>query len=367
MAAPRTTVWNLDPHTRAKHEILERYLEAWMPILSHGNFPKILYIDGFAGPGEYSEGEDGSPIIALKTALKYQPPLRAQIYFFFVEKDKERASHLDSLIKNMEVPRNFIPIVNGGVTFEDAFHRFYPEFAGPNDRLPPTFAFIDPFGWTGAPFSIVEKIMRHRSCEVFINFMYEEINRFLVHPDQVQNFDSYFGTEDWQSLANISDSRERNRRLHDLYVSQLHKQAGVKFVRSFEMKNKRGVTDYYLFYATNNIVGLKKMKEAMWRVDEGGEFAFSDATDQNQFVLFEKAPNYGLLQRQIISRFRGHPVSRGEIEHFVVTQTAFRETHYKKQVLAPLETDGRLSVLNPPAARGKGTFRDPNLTILIKA
>lgn len=30
--------------------------------------PRILYIDGFAGPGRYKNGEDGSPIYALKIA-----------------------------------------------------------------------------------------------------------------------------------------------------------------------------------------------------------------------------------------------------------------------------------------------------------
>ena len=65
MAAPRKTVWELEPHTRAKHEILRRYLQAWMVILSQGRFPEILYIDGFAGPGEYAGGETGSPITPL--------------------------------------------------------------------------------------------------------------------------------------------------------------------------------------------------------------------------------------------------------------------------------------------------------------
>jgi three-Cys-motif partner protein len=77
MAAPRTTRWQLEPHTRAKHEILKRYLQAWMVILSQGRFPEILYIDGFAGPGEYIGREAGSPTIALDTALSYRPPLQA--------------------------------------------------------------------------------------------------------------------------------------------------------------------------------------------------------------------------------------------------------------------------------------------------
>src|SRR5579859_472831 len=69
-----------------------------------------------------------------------------------------------------------------------------------------------------------------------------------------------------------------------LYLRQLH--TGAAYVRSFEMSNARDVTDYYLFYATNELLGLKKMKEAMWKTDESGEFRFSDATDPNQLVLF---------------------------------------------------------------------------------
>ena len=63
VAATTKTVWPLEPHTRAKHEILRRYLEAWSAILSLGGFKTIAYVDGFAGPGLYDNGEDGSPSI----------------------------------------------------------------------------------------------------------------------------------------------------------------------------------------------------------------------------------------------------------------------------------------------------------------
>lgn len=59
MAAPRTTVWDLEPHTRAKHEILKRYLEAWTPILALGGFPEIIYMDGFAGRVDTRKGRTG--------------------------------------------------------------------------------------------------------------------------------------------------------------------------------------------------------------------------------------------------------------------------------------------------------------------
>lgn len=193
MAAPETTVWDLEPHTRAKHEILKRYLQAWTPILTQGRFPEIMYIDGFAGPGRYSQGEDGSPVIALKAALPWAKRTGAIIRFLFIERDRDRAQVLRECVGEINPPSNLQVEIAGGVTFEKAFGDTLNSYKARGASLPPTFAFIDPFGWTGVPFSAVKTIMKHRSCEVLITFMYEEINRFISNPDQEENFDALFG------------------------------------------------------------------------------------------------------------------------------------------------------------------------------
>ncbi|MGB9721428.1 MAG: hypothetical protein ACPL28_08135, partial [bacterium] len=126
--------------------------------------------------------------------------------------------------------------------------------------------------------------------------------------------------------------------LHLIYKTQLETQAGIKFVCSFKMINKVNKTDYFLFFGTNNITGLKKMKEAMWKVDKSGLFQFSDVTyNSNQPMLFEPEPNYKQLKEILLNEFKGKSVSITELENFVLTQTSFRETHYKKQILAPME------------------------------
>lgn len=287
MAAPKSTIWSLEPHTRAKHAILKRYLQAWVPILSLGGFQQVLYIDGFAGPGRYSEGEDGSPVLALRAALYQRVQITATVCFLFVEKDGRRAKVFQEIINEIERPERFRVKVAAEQTFEDAFVELHKSYKDRSKGLPPTFAFIDPFGWTGIPFSVVKTILSYPSCEVLVTFMYEEINRFIGHPDQEANFDAFFGTSDWRDGIGQSDPRKRNRFLHDIYPRQLRESARAKYVRSFEMRNENDVTDYFLFYATNNLRGLQKMKEAMWKVDESGEFMFSDATNPNQMVLFE--------------------------------------------------------------------------------
>ena len=49
------------------------------------------------------------------------------------------------------------------------------------------------------------------------------------------------------------------------------------------------------------MTGLKKIKEAIWKIDESGWYQFSDATyNPSQPVLFEKEPNYYLLKKLIL-------------------------------------------------------------------
>jgi three-Cys-motif partner protein len=364
MGAPKTTTWKLDPHTRAKHEILRRYLEAWTPILSLGGFPTIAYVDGFAGPGVYSGGEDGSPIIALKAALQHQDKIKAKVLFLFIEKAVDRASKLEQLVAAFALPTNFHVRVVGGQTFETGFRENLLDFYRKQRKgIPPTFAFIDPFGWTGVPFELVEEILANQSCEVLINFMFEEINRFIEHPDQTENFDTLFGTDEWRQMTGIAEKRARRDFVHGLYLRQLRVAAGAKYVRSFEMRNDKDVTDYFLFFATNSPRGMAKMKEAMWKVDQSGEFRFSDATNPAQELLFSPTPNFDALRRAIVGRFSGGETTVAAVEDFVLAETPYRETHYKKQVLAPLEREGKISPVNPPAGRRPNTYATPTMVL----
>src|SRR5205807_2684598 len=97
MVPPRGTQWSITPHTQAKHHILRRYLEAWLPILAAYN-DRLVYIDGFAGPGRYEGGEPGSPLIALATILDHPrfrgAGLREGAKLLFIEKEADRAAEL---------------------------------------------------------------------------------------------------------------------------------------------------------------------------------------------------------------------------------------------------------------------------------
>jgi hypothetical protein len=96
--------------------------------------------------------------------------------------------------------------------------------------------------------------------------------------------------------------------LHDLYQRQLTQAAGADFVRSFAMRDERNNMDYFLFFGTNGEIGLRKMKEAMWRVDENRDLYLFGRSPQhghlkNPRAGNKKPPRGGALQ----ASGRGHP------------------------------------------------------------
>ncbi len=362
MAQPKSTIWQLEPHTAAKHELLRRYLQAWAPILSQGRFPHLVVVDGFAGPGRYSQGEEGSPIIAIKAVIEQPRPITAKVDYHFIELDKRRAEHLGTEIAALALPPNVTTTIHAGHSFQDAFPKVWQRYDPlPGRSRPPTFVFIDPFGFK-IPFAYVAEVLRAPSCEVLINFMFEEINRFLAQEQQPDNFDELFGCREWRDGIAIKVPAERVKFLHDLYTRQLTKAGGARHVRSFAMRNERNTMDYFLFFATNNELGLRKMKEAMWRVDGSGTYTFSDATDPSQSVLFAPEPDRQLLGRLILQRFAGKETKVKEVEAFVVCESPFRETHYKK-VLKELEDAGQMAAIDPPAKRRRGQFGDQDMKL----
>ena len=65
-------LWEREPHTGAKHELLRYYMGAWYAIMSTTRHKRFVYYDAFSGPGQYKGGEDGSPLIALKALVEHR-------------------------------------------------------------------------------------------------------------------------------------------------------------------------------------------------------------------------------------------------------------------------------------------------------
>jgi three-Cys-motif partner protein len=345
---PRSTRWPIEPHTQVKHLILQKYLYAWLPIMGQTN-DRIVYIDGFAGPGRYSQGEDGSPIIALKALLDHPrfqiADRRGEVEFLFIESDEERATALEEELTALKSIRPFPKWLKYAVKqgeFDTQMTEILDDLKKQEKQLAPTFAFIDPFGYKGLPLQIISRIVQNKRCECLINFMYEAFTRHAGKSESwIQDeWDQLFGTQRWRDILSDTDPKRRFDKAVELYHSQLILQAKLKYVRTFAMRDHNNQPVYVLFFGTNNLKGLSQMKQAMWKADPQRGQVFSDWTDVGQMVLLQPGQELG-LRDELQKKFRGHGyVKIEEIAQFVLEETAYSEaSHLKQKTLAPMENE----------------------------
>ncbi len=330
------TIWDIEPHTHAKHQILEEYLKAWFPIMSKWS-GRIMYLDGFAGPGVYSKGEEGSPIISIRIARNhFLKDKLGEIIFWFIEKDEKRANKLSEVLKERfpDLPMKF--------RYEVVKSEFATELEKNLDALKegakpaPTFAFIDPFGFSGFPMSLISRLLRYDKCEVLITFMAGFVNRFTELRQNVM--DDLFGTHEWSEINKIDDPDGRRNSILQLYQSQLIQAANAKFVKTFEMIGKNDQLIYHLVFATKHLRGLEVMKEAMFKVDRRGTYRFSDRTDPKQTFILDYGNEENWVSeasKLVYTEFRGQRVSVEEIHEFVIVDTPYV---FRKKILQHLES-----------------------------
>lgn len=348
-----STIWDLEDQTKAKHELLREYLKAWFPIISKLG-RGMNYIDGFAGPGIYSKGEEGSPLIAMRTVLEhklFRSIARTKIRFHFIEKEIDRAEILRNVIEEKfpELPSNIKWWVYGGKEFADTIEKALDRLEAENRNLAPSFVFIDPFGFKGFPLRIIKRILGYSACEVLVTFMEGFIRRFADYNQDILN--ELFGTDEWQEYLR----EKKEAPLVELYKRQLKEKAGAEYVLSFRIM-KFSQTWYYLVFATKHIKGLKVMKEAMWKIDKRGNYTFGDIR-RGQKTIYDIDSDFHLRQaaNQVYEKFAGKTVPVEEVEEFVLVETPYI---FRKKTLVLLEEKGKITnvVRNDGKHRRRGTF-----------
>ena len=356
---PKTTTWVQPPHTGAKHAIVREYLVRWFPIMASVD-RKLIYFDGFAGPGRYASGEDGSPIVALKALLEHARRdhilATTEVVFVFVEADADRHQSLVEELEALKVgiggawPAN-MQVLPMHASFVDHATTIVKQLKASGVQMAPTFALIDPFGFSGVPMDVIAELLQFRKCELLFNLIFDPVNWHLHNDTVGHHMRDLFGCDDYQDLKGLSGEPRREAIL-DLYVRQLKAKVGFKYVRPFEMWNDRNRLGTVLVPGTRHPTGFLKMKEAMWAVDPTGRFTFSDieameAASGVQSLFGEEevgGPSFVELDREIRFRFSERTVKVEDVEKFVIEETRYLPTHYKRNVLVPLERDRRLVV-----------------------
>ncbi len=323
-------LWEAEPHTLAKLQILRCYLDAWFSILyQYQNTRELVYIDACCGPGRYLNGEDGSPVVALKASATAKNPRQVSTKFFFVDHDRSMIATLRGYIENNIVlsnPPEYL-VSEAGPAVEEIMSGMERTTRLHNEIIP-VFVFIDGWGNT-IPMFIIHKILRRPHSEVFVLYSNIDTLRNVNHEMERNRIIAAFGSEDLFKNPSASTI--------DLYAGQL--KLGARYVRGFEMQRGPRSTVHHLFFATNSDRGFVKMKEAMWKIDQWGDLRFSDALSAGHETLFvskDVAPE--ILKHELCSTFSGRDVNGKAVREFVELETNYTNEH-KRRVLIKLQDE----------------------------
>ncbi|MDH5731395.1 MAG: three-Cys-motif partner protein TcmP, partial [Gammaproteobacteria bacterium] len=300
----------------------------------------------FAGPGEYEQGEEGSPLIAVEALVEhsYKSKIINEVVFVFIEKDSKRFDHLKATLerKYPQLPKHIkIELHNGA--FDETLTSILELIDQQNRQLAPCFAMIDPFGVSDTPMKLIERILKNDKAEIYLSLMYSYINRFKKSAEFEPHLNELFGTREWQVGAEIEDQRNRKVFFYDFYAQQL-KNAGANQVMHLDLYRGNELV-YGLFFATKHIKGCDKMKQAMWRIAPVGDYQFK-GNSSAQFAIGLDDVDYGILQKQLDRRFKekGWIYIQDVLNYVASDETIFHSGHVKTKGLKPLEALGKIEV-----------------------
>lgn len=190
---------HLQPHSIAKHEVIEAYLERYIEVLTadprYDKF-KITIVDGFSGGGLYRHANTGelhlgSPLIFLDTVRRMEARLKAQrtkafvidAMYYFIDSDAIALSFLRSQLRKHGYGKLIgerIFLLHG--TFTGLFTGLMEVIRARGGRV---LFLLDQYGYKDAPLHLMKQIFaRHPTAEILLTFAVDALVNYIADRKQ---------------------------------------------------------------------------------------------------------------------------------------------------------------------------------------
>ncbi len=343
-----------------KTEIVTKYFNAWANILSL-RYLKIAYIDLFAGPGIYSDGNKSTPVIITENILNNHKFIK-KTQLYFNEKNPEYYHELKHNISNLNNIEK--------LKYPPIFQNIEIDYDTPKQFMKPkipSFCFFDPAGYKGLSLNLIHSFGKDIGTDIIFFFNYNDINRGITNPKVTPEMIHLFGDKHYNILLNkIKNQTGQNR--ESIIVNEMAqaiKDIGINYILPFRFKFiGKERTSHYLIFASKNLTGFTIMKDIMYAIGEKdyngiGKFEFIPSCDKQNFqqlniIDFFNTP-FEEFKQNICEKYHGRCMTVKEFIKNDISYTKFVQSQYK-EALKQLETEKR--ILCNPQNRKKNTMAD---------
>lgn len=297
-----SSYWNdPGPFGRTKLALVKHYLGGWFPILG-SHWERLTYLDTHAGRGSYGTGDEGSPIVALRTLLEHSAfngALRNTLFDFrFVERNEEELHRLKEDVRRLgRLPDRVRVFPIAGDAFEAV-----RSLAGDNPG--PTFAFVDPYGFK-VPVDTLRELMNCDRVELFVNIMWRELHMAIGHQPEdgtpmANTLNGVFGHA-WRDFPSDPESAISEA------ARTLAERVGARWWTHVRMRSGGTAFRYFLIHFTNHDKGRDLMKECVWKIAPSDGFTVVRSADPKQPYLIRPTPDLKPLREWVRDSLDNRP------------------------------------------------------------
>ncbi len=288
-SADGTLLLELQPHTKAKHQLLSEYIKNWIDTLCSKNRwreAKVTLIDGFCGGGLYRDGNsfwEGSPIKMIRMLEegyrivreeRSKPYYQLHFKFIFIDKQQE---HIDCLRKQI-VDANLGHYLDSGrcqlicQKFEKAVDECISQARGGH-----SFFLLDPFGIDDVSMNSIRKILELGNSEILWTYMVQHLLRLLPQNQingktikrrviqDILEAENYYNYKYYKQLETTKTITAAQQYLKNQSLRLIRNQGRVKYLYPFALMENKNTVLYYLVHLANDPKAIEVMKYSTWK------------------------------------------------------------------------------------------------------
>lgn len=282
-----------DPGTNTKLDILRQYFEEWLPVFvsrKEAIWQTIQVFDFFAGQGKDREGNDGSPLIFIKTIRSLRAFIEKSRLKIILHLNELNSQNYYTLCNNIDVDDDWFEIRTYNRDFQTLFQELCPTM-----KTSANFLFFDQNGIKEITESVFNKIIELKQTDFLLFISSSYFQRFA----NTAEFKKYFDFD--KSFMDNSHYYHVHRKVVDHYKSFIPK-GKQYYLAPFSIKKDKNI--YGLIFGTNHSLGLEKFLNVCWRkdklrgeanydidnerIDSSTPFLFDEMNMPQKIDLFEK-------------------------------------------------------------------------------
>ena len=346
--------------SRIKANIVAEYFPQYARILLSRNQRAIRYMDLFAGPGMYRDGNFSTPLLIAK-ACADDPRLANKVQLYF--NDKYFSGELEANFKE-HFPLetfNFKPEFRGFTVGESEEIQKYlmKESTSVSNRYP-TLLFVDPWGYKGIDTVALSKFLCHWGNEIFLFVNIKRINAALENEkfEDVLRYifpTTFDGVKKDSRLEAISVHERTSfilRHLADEFKKQLALYVKDPLYHcSFKFQEEDSVaTSHYIIHFCKHPKGFELIKQVYHDFDNiGATLVNSNTYTFDAKKMYEPAGtsfdfgdmNVAHLSDQLSREYQGLKINAKQVYDEHHTKYNFSVRHYLK-ALRDMEEKGKI-------------------------